>query len=107
LVCGGERKTIENEAERKRLDLLCAYYKINAVNNQARQVVEYASGLAGKAYDEYTALGGNWLEEKACRTGKTIEKTRDEEYSKKSHRLISARMEEPEEAASEETVVIA
>jgi hypothetical protein len=30
----GERKTIENEAEQKRLDLLYAYYKIHAVKNQ-------------------------------------------------------------------------
>jgi hypothetical protein len=79
----GERKTIENEAERKRLDLLYAYYKIHAVKNQVQKAIEYASDLAGKVYNEYTSLGGNWLEEKAYRTGKTDQEARDEEYSKK------------------------
>jgi hypothetical protein len=101
----GERKTIENEAERKRLDLLYAYYKIHAVKNQVQEAIEYASDLAGKVYDEYTALGGNWLEEKAYRTGKTVQETRDEEYSKKPSLLISTRNEEPEEAATEKAAV--
>jgi hypothetical protein len=101
----GERKTIENEAERKRLDLLDTYYKINTVNNQVREVVEYASGLAGKVYDEYTALGGNWLEEKAYRSGKTVQETRDEEYGRKPSLLISTLTKEPEEAANEKAAV--
>jgi hypothetical protein len=101
----GERETIENEAERKRLDLLYAYYKINAVRNQVREAIEYASDLAGKVYDEYSALGGNWLEEKAYRTGKTVQEARDEEHSKKPSLLISTRTKEPEEAANEKAAV--
>jgi hypothetical protein len=101
----GERETIENEAERKRLDLLYAYYKINAVKRQIQEAIEYASDLAGKVYDEYKALGGNWLEEKAYRTGKTVQETRDEEYSKKPSLLISTRTKKPEEAANEKAAV--
>jgi hypothetical protein len=93
----GERKTIENEAERKRFDLLYAYYKINAVKKRVQDAVEYASGLAGKVYNEYTALGGDFWEERAYQAGKTRQEIIDQEHSKKPSVQIDTRDEKTEE----------
>jgi hypothetical protein len=92
----GERKIIENEAERKRLDLLNTYYKINAAKSQIQNAVHYASRLAGEVYNQYKALGGDHWEEEAYRTGKTRKEAIDEAYSKSGLRLIDTKDKQEE-----------
>jgi hypothetical protein len=95
----GERKTISDEAQQKRFDLLNTYHKIHAVKSQIQEAVEFASNLAGKVYDEYTAQGGDHWEAEAVCLGKTREEVIDEAYSRKPAVLISTRNKEAEEAA--------
>jgi hypothetical protein len=91
LELAGKRETIENEKERKRFDLLYAFYKIHAVKNQLHDVFHYANELTGKIYNEYTSLGGNYLEEASFRTGKTQEDLWDNHYNVKPKPLIDTR----------------
>ena len=79
----GNRETIEDEKERKRFDLLFAFYKIHAVKNQLQDVFRYANDLAGEVYNEYTSLGGDYLEDASFRTGRTKDDLRNNHYNEK------------------------
>ena len=92
-----ERETIEDKWERKRLDLLYAFYKIHAVKNQMNDVICFASNLASKVYSEYTALGGNYLEEEAYRTGRTIEEVQNRRHNERSCLSIDTHMANADE----------
>jgi hypothetical protein len=98
----GERKTIENTAERRRLDLLFTFNKIHAVKNRVHDVIKYASALAQEVYSEYTALGGDRWEEKAYRTGKTKKEVIDEAFSEEPPVLLDVRTVQTEETAPED-----
>jgi hypothetical protein len=100
----GEREVIEDKRERKRLDLLFAYYKIHAIRNKLHDVNSWANEIAGEIYNEYKSLGGDFIEEEAYRTGKTIEEVMAKRREEKPRLLIKAR-DEKEEApeTTEET----
>jgi hypothetical protein len=87
----GEREAIEDEGDRRRFDLLYAYYKIHAVKNKLYDVINFATELAGKVYNEYTSLGGNYLEEEAYRTNKTIEEVNDKRKNERPQLSIDTR----------------
>jgi hypothetical protein len=92
----GERREIENQKERERLDLLFAYYKIHAVRNKLHNVNDWANDLAGEIYKEYESMGGNYIEEEAYRTGKTIEEVNAKRKNEKYLPPISTRKENAE-----------
>jgi hypothetical protein len=97
----GERKTIENEAERKRLDLLDNYYKIQATKIRIQEAMRFASGLAGEIYNQYRALGGDHYEAESYRTGKSRKEVIEEDYSKPRRSLIDTHSEQAEEKIEE------
>jgi hypothetical protein len=94
LELDGKKITVENEAVRKRYDLLYALYKIYTVKNQIQKTFKFATDLAAQVYSEYTDLGGGHWEEEAYRTGKTKKEVIDEAYSKPASRLIDTKDEQ-------------
>jgi hypothetical protein len=93
----GKRKTIEDEKERQRFDLLYAFYKIHHVRNQLIDVSRYANELAGKVYDQYTSLGGNYLEDASFRTGRTQDDLWNNHYNVKPRPSIDTHKTNAEE----------
>jgi hypothetical protein len=89
----GEREEIEDERGRKRLDLLFAYYKVHAIRNKLHDVNLWANEIAGEIYNEYKKLGGDFIEEEAYRTGKTVEEVKAKRREEKPRLLIKTRDE--------------
>ena len=98
----GERKEIEDQRERKRLDLLFAYYKIHAVRNRVQEVLSWANDIASKIYDEYHNLGGNYIEDEVYRTGKTTEEV-IARHNRKMEPLINTRTMTDDDKSKETT----
>ena len=92
-----DRDTIENNRERRRYDLLFAFFKIHTVRNQILEASHFANELAKKVYKNYTDLGGDFFEEEAYRTGRTRQDVIDEHYGEKPGLMIETRDKNAEE----------
>jgi hypothetical protein len=90
-----ERETIEDEGDRRRFDLLFAYYRIHEVRIKILDLVHSTSEIANKVYSQFRDLGGDHDEEEAYRTGKTIEEIREKRRTEK-YDGINTRDKQPE-----------
>jgi len=97
LDLSSERKAIEDERQRKRINYLYAYYKMHFVKNKVTDALHEAFELANKVYEEFRALGGTYEEEEAYRTGRTLEEVQEDRRNKKYDPGIDTRnMKVPE-----------